>query len=71
MANHLLVRTRKPNMHQLPLYFMVKQVFQAAHCNTPFNLIAEEAMEWKWCEGEQVNNKKVRHSIAQRSIVQH
>ena len=28
-------------------YFMVKQVFEAVHFDTPFNQIVEEAAEWK------------------------
>ena len=33
---------KKPNVNQLLLYFMVKQMFEAAHSNTPFNSIVEK-----------------------------
>ena len=57
----LMSQRKKPKVNQL--YFMVKQVFQVFHFNTPFNPTVEEAAEWKLCEREQANKKKVRQLI--------
>ena len=50
VASQSLLYTLKEKAKQPKVnhsYFMVKQVFEAAHFDTPFNQIIEEAAEWK------------------------
>ena len=59
-AIHFLIWKRKPNINQLLLYFMVKHMFEAAHSNTIFNPIVEEARN--------ENNARVKKQIRGRQL---
>ena len=46
----IIAQRKKPNCQSRKvnqLHFMVKQVFETVHFDTPFNPIVEEAAEWK------------------------